>query len=95
MSNLALVYRLLLPPILNKVQNKGTQGVQARYGAELPPSISFVRCPGRPVILGEGKFGPFRSAIRTLAIPERCGFSPKLKWCFTGIPSNTGLQVSR
>ena len=25
---------------LNKVQNKGTQGVRARYGAELPPIIS-------------------------------------------------------
>ena len=37
---------------INKVQNKGTQGVRARYGAELPPFISIVRYPGRPVILG-------------------------------------------
>ena len=43
---------LLFPPLLNKVQNKGTQGVQARYGVELPPFISIVQCPGRPVILG-------------------------------------------
>ena len=43
---------LLLPPLLNKAHNKGTQGVQARYGAELPPIISIVRHPGRPVILG-------------------------------------------
>ena len=41
---------LLSPPLLNKVQNKGTQGVRARYGAELPPIISIVRYPGRPVI---------------------------------------------
>ena len=43
---------LLFPSLLNKVQNKGTQGVWARYGAELPPFISIVRYPGRPVILG-------------------------------------------
>ena len=43
---------LLFPPLLNNVQNKGTQGVQARYGAELPPFISIVRCPGLPVMLG-------------------------------------------
>ena len=48
---------LLFPPLLNKVQNKGTQGVQARYGAELPPLISIVWCPGRPVILGMDKSG--------------------------------------
>ena len=42
---------LLFPPLLNKAQNKGTQGVRARYGAELPPIISIVRYPGRPVIL--------------------------------------------
>ena len=38
--------------LLHKVQNEGTQGVQARYGAELPPFISINRCPGRSVILG-------------------------------------------
>ena len=43
---------LLFPPRLNKVQNKGTEGVRARYGAELPPFVSIVRCLGRPVILG-------------------------------------------
>ena len=42
----------LFPPLLNEVQNKGTQGVRARYGAELPPIISIVRYPGRPVTLG-------------------------------------------
>ena len=47
----------LIPPLLNEVQNKGTQGVQARYGAELPPIISIVRYLGRPVILGMD-FGP-------------------------------------
>ena len=41
---------LLFPPLLNNVENKGTQGVRARYGAELPPVISIVRYPGRPVI---------------------------------------------
>ena len=44
---------LLFPPLLSKVQNKGMQGVQnLRYDAELPPIISIVRHPGRPVILG-------------------------------------------
>ena len=43
---------LLFPPLLDKLQNKGTQGIRARYGAELPPFISIVRYPGRPVILG-------------------------------------------
>ena len=43
---------LLFPPLFNKVQNKGTQGVQARYDTELPPFMSIVRCPSRPVILG-------------------------------------------
>ena len=43
---------LLLPRLLNKVQNKGTQGARARYSAELHPFISIVRYPGRPVILG-------------------------------------------
>ena len=37
------------------MENKGTQGVPARYGAELPPFISIVRYPGRPVILGMAK----------------------------------------
>ena len=38
--------RSLFPTLLNEVQNKGTQGVRARYGAELPPIISIVRrCP--------------------------------------------------
>ena len=48
---------LLFPPLLliNKVENKGTQGVRARYDAELPPIISIVRYPGRPVILGMDK----------------------------------------
>ena len=41
---------LLFPALLNKVGNKGTQGVRARYDAELLPIISIVRCPGRPVI---------------------------------------------
>ena len=43
---------LLFPPLLHNVENKGKRGVRARYGAELPPFISTVRCPGRPVILG-------------------------------------------
>ena len=42
--------RSLFPTLLNEVQNKGTQGVRARYGAELPPIIPIVRNPGRPVI---------------------------------------------
>ena len=46
------VKALLFPPLLNKVENKGMQGVRARYDTELPPIISIVRYPGRPVILG-------------------------------------------
>ena len=42
---------LLFPPLLNKIQNKGTQGVRARYDAELPPIITIVQYPGRPVIV--------------------------------------------
>ena len=30
---------LLFPPLLNEVQDKGTQGVRARYDLELPPFI--------------------------------------------------------
>ena len=48
--------RSLFQTLLNEVQNKGTQGVRARYGAELPPIISIVRYPGRPVI----------------SVPDRC-----------------------
>ena len=44
--------RLLFLPQLNKVQNKGTQGVRARHDAELPPFISIVRHLCCPVILG-------------------------------------------
>ena len=32
--------------------NKGMRGVRARYDAVLPPNISIVRHPGRPVISG-------------------------------------------
>ena len=41
---------LLFPPLLNNVENKRTQGVRTRYGAEIPPFISIVRYPGRPII---------------------------------------------
>ena len=64
--------RSLFPTLLNEVQNKGTQGVRARYGAELPPIISIVRYPGRPVILGMddwslfvGPTGAFSGLIET------------------------------
>ena len=38
--------------LIKQCTNKGTQGVQARYGTELPPFISIVQYvyPGRPVI---------------------------------------------
>ena len=49
---------LLFPPLLNNVENKGTQGVRARYGAELPPFISIVRYPGCPVMLGMETWKP-------------------------------------
>ena len=67
---------LLLPPLLNKVQNKGTQGVRARYDAELPPIISIVWYPGRPVISVPFQTYP-RLLIRYYGIilaflPRRC-----------------------
>ena len=55
---------LLFPPLSNKAQNKGTQGVRAKYGVELPPFISIVRYPGRPVILGMDK----KTFLRLLGI---------------------------
>ena len=51
---------LMFPPLLNNAHNKGTQGVRARYGAELPPFISIVRYLGRPVILGMDQFETFQ-----------------------------------
>ena len=42
----------LFQPLVNKVQNKGMQGVRARYDAGLSPFISTPRHPGRPVIVG-------------------------------------------
>ena len=50
-SNGAVQIRVGLE-LAETVLNKGTQGLRARYGAELPPFISIVWCPGRPVILG-------------------------------------------
>ena len=64
--------RSLFPTLLNEVQNKGTQGVRARYGAELPPIISIVRHPGRPVISV-----PDLSALYTRT---RTGTSRKTVW---------------
>ena len=49
---LAVLKLSCFPPLLSKVQDMGTQGVRARYDAELPPIIAIVRYPGRPVILG-------------------------------------------
>ena len=43
------------PSVSTPIKQSTKQGnarVRARYGAELPPFISTVRCPGRPVILG-------------------------------------------
>ena len=48
---------LLFPPLWNEAQSKETQEVRARYDAELPPLISIVRHPGRPVILGTESYG--------------------------------------
>ena len=58
--------RSLFPTLLNEVQNKGTQGVRARYGAELLPIISIVRYPGRPVISVPEKCLPLNCRAVTL-----------------------------
>ena len=55
---------------IKQCTNKGMQGVQARYGAELPPFISIVQYPGRPVILGM----------------EHGDVVTSVKWCLTGCP---------
>ena len=84
--------RSLFPTLLNEVQNKGTQGVRARYGAELPPIISIVRCPGRPVIsvpeIFERENGPLGTKIgetpssRSKNGPLRRGNGPLRLWCW-------------
>ena len=81
---------LLFPPLLNNVENKGTQGVRARYGAELPPFISIVRYPGRPVILGmDFSAQSFSRSLRVIDVhakfldvrPKRCVFLwPGVMW---------------
>ena len=69
----------LFPTLLNEVQNKGTQGVRARYGAELPPIISIVRYPGRLVISQK----IFRYLWRFYSLLFR-GFSVVFPWLFRG-----------
>ena len=49
---------LLFPPLLNEVQNKGTQGVRARYGAELPPFIFHCPEPRSSSHIGHGAYPP-------------------------------------
>ena len=51
-------------------KNTGTQGVHARYDAVLPPIISIIRSPGRPVILV-----PEKSQIT-----DRCVFSLEIRF---------------
>ena len=46
----------------HKVQNKGTQGARARYNAELPPFVSVVGHPSRPIIVGMDLGGVFETA---------------------------------
>ena len=75
---------LLFPLLLNEVQNKGTQGVQARYGAELPPFISIVRHTGRPVIFREQKLNTivFSQTFRApLGYPSKIpGYPARKVW---------------
>ena len=51
--------------------NKGMRGVRARYDAVLPPNISIVRHPGRPVISGMewGIFWPFLMIFGVVVFP--------------------------
>ena len=70
---------LLFPPPVNKVQNKGTQGVRARYDAEPPPFFSIVRHPGRPVISVPAIFqSPKKWEATGLGIARQRGKSPKV-----------------
>ena len=66
--------RSLFPTLLNEVQNKGMQGVRARYGAELPPIISIVRYPGRPVISVPENFSFFFFSVCFLFFPDSGAF---------------------
>ena len=71
---------LLLPALVNKVQNKGTQGARARYDAELPPIISIVQCPVRPVIsVPELFLPPFAPGLSL----GQTGFVPGTNWAST------------
>ena len=58
--------RSLFPkPYESKHKNKGMRGVRARYDAVLPPNISIVRHPGRPVISGMDFGFPQRTTTKT------------------------------
>ena len=89
---------------LGKAQNKGMQGVKARYDTALPPFISIVWHPGRPIILGMifrgkkwlevyfprgGKSSIFPQAIKTPS-SQALHFMGK-----TGHFDGKGKQVSR
>ena len=67
---------LLFPPLLRKVQNKGAQGVQARYGTELPPFISIVRYPGRPVILSMDNISAAKHIMNLQSSLNLCKMRP-------------------
>ena len=71
---------LLFPPLLNNVENKGTQGVRARYGAELPPFISIVRYPGRPVISFGERSGDHNHQDFPKSIAIQMGGVLRYKW---------------
>ena len=84
------------------------QGVRARYGAELPPFISIVRCPGRPVILGMENLGPWYGGgakrmgggkrTRERALPKIFGplqksFCSALPWIFVQEKQSTDTRA--
>ena len=63
-ARLGSLKALLFPPLLNKVQNKGTQGVQARYGAELSPGVDLTLLN---VIWGKSKSGLTNGGLMPLS----------------------------
>ena len=64
---------------MKQCTDKGTQRVQARYGAELPPFISIVQYSGRPVILGmEIGVPQMDKILRFFPRPEIGQFSPHI-----------------
>ena len=70
-------------PIKQSTKNKRTQGVRARYDADLPPCICTIRHPGPPVILGMEfslcNVGKTKACRRKSGLTDHCAFGLKVQ----------------